>query len=188
MSFNNKVFDSFPILKTDRLTLREIRISDGKAIYKMRSNDRVNQFIPRPRMMDEIQGNDLADRTAKAYVNKQGIGWAAMLRNDNKCIGTCGFNSIEPINRHAEIGGEMDTYYWGKGIAQEAFQEILRFGITEMNLLTIEAKVAPDNRGAIFLLEKAGFVKEAHFKNRVFHREQFLDMAVYTLHKGNERL
>jgi len=75
MSFNNKVFDSFPILKTDRFTLREIRISDGKAIYKMRSNDRVNQFIPRPRMMDEIQGNDLADRTAKAYVNKQGIGW-----------------------------------------------------------------------------------------------------------------
>lgn len=188
MPFNNKVFDSFPILKTKRLVLREIRAEDGEAIFRMRSNNQVNKFIPRPKMNDVSQGFDLAKKTADAFRTKDAIGWAALLRDNDQCIGTCGFTSIEPLNQRAEIGGEMDTFYWGKGIAQEAFFEILRFGISEMNLLTIEAKVSPDNRGAVFILEQAGFEKEGHFKNRVYYHEQFLDMAVYTLHKGHERL
>lgn len=48
--FNHTVFDQFPILKSDRLSMRDIRPEDAEAIYKMRSNGRVNQFIPRPLM------------------------------------------------------------------------------------------------------------------------------------------
>ena len=185
--FNHKVFDSFPVLRTSRLELRDIRKNDGVAIYQMRSNNRVNQFIPRPSMLSVEQGEDLALRTAESFARKESIGWAALLRDNKTCIGTCGFNSIETVNCHAEIGGEMDTYYSGKGIAQEAFEEILNYGMNVMHLNTIEAKVSPENRGAIHILNQTGFKKEAHFKNRVFYQEQFLDMAVYTLHKENAR-
>ena len=38
---NKDVFKSFPVLKTDRLTLREITIKDAEAIFEMRTNDNV---------------------------------------------------------------------------------------------------------------------------------------------------
>lgn len=185
--FNMEVFDSFPILKTKRLTLREIRKEDAKRIYDMRSNGRVNAFIPRPDMDNHNDALSLAERTIEAYKNKQAIAWAGILRDSHEIIGTCGFNNIDRQNLRAEIGGEMATEYWGKKMAVEAVIAIIKFGLEQMNLHSIEAKVSPDNKGAIFLLEHIGFKKEAHFKERIYFREKFSDMAIFTLLRGNEQ-
>ena len=185
MSFNTAVFEEFPLLNTPRLQLRDIRLQDAEAIFAMRANGRVNQFIARPTMQDLANAQALVERTRNAYAQGAAIGWAGVLRDGHTIIGTCGFNSIEPQNQHAEIGGEMATEYWGKGIAQEAVQAILRFGITTMGLHTIEAKVNPNNRGAIHVLESLGFQKEAHFKERIQFEGKFWDMAVYTLMRGD---
>ncbi len=185
-TFNSKVFDTFPIIKTSRLILREIRLEDAKRIFDMRSNGRVNTFIARPNMQKQEDALGLAERTINAFNNKQAIGWAGILRDNNEIIGTCGFNMIDTYNLRAEIGGEMATEYWGKNIAIEAVMAIIRFGLEEMNLHSIEAKVSPNNRGAIYLMEQIGFVKEAHFKDRILFNNTFSDMAVYTLLRGNE--
>lgn len=188
MQVNTSIFQNFPILKTNRLLLREIRIDDAQPIFDMRSNGNVNRFIARPDMGELQSAVELAEKTALAFKNKQAIGWAALLRDNDKIIGTCGYNHIDFPNLRAEIGGELSVDYWGKNIAGEAVAAILQFGLGTMNLHTIEAKVSPENRGAIFLLEKAGFKKEAHFTDRIFYNGKFSDMAVYTLIKGNEKL
>lgn len=184
---NEDVFNRFPVLRTNRLTLREIRTDDARRIFDMRSNGRVNQFIARPGMQKEEDAQSLAQRTIDAYKNKQAIGWAGILRDNQDIIGTCGFNTIDPYNLRAEIGGEMATAYWGKHIAAEAVAEIIRFGLDVMNLHSIEAKVSPANRGAIYLLEQMGFEKEAHYKDRIYFNGAYSDMAVYSLIKGNEK-
>lgn len=188
MTINKDIFKQFPILRTDRLTLRDIRNTDAQQIFEMRSNGRVNQFIARNNM-DKLEDSEkLVERTILAYQNQQAVGWAAILRDNNKIIGTCGFNQIDYSNLRAEIGGELSVDYWGKNIAIEAVATIVKFGLDVMNLHTIEAKVSPENRGAIFLMEKLGFKKEAHFVDRIYFKNKFSDMAVYTLIKGNEDL
>jgi [ribosomal protein S5]-alanine N-acetyltransferase len=178
-----KHFEIFPVLKTKRLVLKPIELTDAQAIFEMRANKHVNEFIARPKMETVEAAQSLVEATRKKYAEKQAIAWAGILRDYNKIIGTCGFNNFDFANKHAEIGGEMATDYWGKGIAQEAFEAIIKFGQNELDLQTIEAKVSPKNRSAIALLTSYGFIKEAHFKNRIFFEGQFLDMAVYTLHK-----
>lgn len=185
---NLAVFDSFPLLETRRLILRDIRPEDAPAIFGMRSDKRVNQFISRPEMTQDTAAQDLVERTRKAYENKMAIGWAGALKDGSEIIGTCGFNSIDIPNRHAEIGGEMAVRHWGTFLAQEAVIAILEFGLNTMNLHTIEAKVSPGNRSAIAVLEQMGFVREALYRDRIYFNGTFLDMAVYTLHKGNEQL
>lgn len=187
MTINTTIFNEFPVLKTDRLTLREIRVSDAPEIYKMRASGRVNQFIARPNMGKLEDSVLLAEKTIQAYKNQQAIGWAGILRDSNEIIGTCGFNMIDFYNLRAEIGGELSVDYWGKNVALEAVEAIIRFGFETMNLHTIEAKVSPGNRGAIFLMEKIGFKKEAHYVDRIYFNGSFSDMAVYTLIRGNER-
>lgn len=186
MKINDKIFEEFPVLKTQRLTLREIRSEDAKQIFEMRSNGRVNQFIPRHNMMQEEDALQLAEKTIQAFKNKQAIGWAGILRDNNEIIGTCGFNQIDFYNLRAEIGGEMATEFWGKNIAVEAVLAIIKFGFEKLNLHAIEAKVSPENRGAIHVLEQIGFKKEAHYKDRIFFNDRFSDMAVYTLFEGNQ--
>jgi [ribosomal protein S5]-alanine N-acetyltransferase len=184
---NLDVFNKFPVLRTRRLTLRSITQEDAQRIFDMRSNGMVNRFIARPDMQKHDDAVALAQRTIDAYRNKQAIGWAGILRDNDAIIGTCGFNSIDANNLRAEIGGEMATEYWGRHIAVEAVAEIIRFGFETMNLHTIEAKVSPGNRGAVHLLEQMGFEKEAHYRDRIYFNNTFSDMAVYTLISGKQK-
>lgn len=181
MKLNNGIFETFPLIQTKRLTLREIRLSDASEIYDMRSNGRVNQFIARAVMQTKEDAEDLISKTNKAFTDKKGIGWAGILRNSNKIIGTCGFNTIDFENLRAEIGGELSIDYWGKNIALEAVSTIVDFGFNNLHLHSIEAKVSPGNRGAIYVLESIGFKKEAHFTDRIFFNGKFYDMAVFSL-------
>ncbi len=186
MKINDKIFDKFPVLRTDRLLLRDIQAADAVKIFEMRSSGRVNQFIARDNMNRIDDSATLVEKTISSFQNRQAIGWAGILRDNNDIIGTCGFNSIDFQNLRAEIGGELSVDYWGKNIALEAVTAIIQFGLNTMNLHSIEAKVSPDNRGAIYLLQKLGFKKEAHYVDRIYFNERFSDMAVYTLIKGNE--
>ncbi|MEM0996005.1 MAG: GNAT family N-acetyltransferase [Bacteroidota bacterium] len=186
-SLNLAGFDEFPILRTPRITLREITAENADAIFAMRANHRVNQFIARPEMIDLAGARDLVERTRKAYRDRQGIGWAGYLRDENIIMGTCGFNRFEPANLRAELGGEMAPAYWGKGLALEAVCAILRYGFETMGLHAVEARIDPRNRGAKAALAYCGFVKEAHFQRMVYFQGEFRDLAVYTVFEDTFR-
>ena len=54
--------------------------------------------------------------------------------------------------------------YHGKGIAVEAIKELIKYGFEIMKLHSIEAVIDPENLASEKVLQKSGFVKEAHFK------------------------
>ena len=64
---------------------------------------------------------------------------------------------------------------------KEAMDAVLEYGFKEMKLHSIEANVDPGNQPSIKLLEKKGFIKEAHFKENMFFNGSFLDSAIYSL-------
>ena len=70
----------------------------------------------------------------------------------------------------------------------EAMDIVLDYGINIMQLHSIEANVDPGNTASIKLLEKKGFVKEAHFKENLFYNGKFLDTAIYSLINSAEKL
>lgn len=181
MPIDESIFEAFPDLHTPRLHLRCLEAGDAQKIYEMRKNKQVNRFIARPEIDTLGSAQELVERTVGMYEQRKGIGWAGILRDGEQIIGTCGFNGIDYLNNRAEIGGELSTEYWGKGIAGEAVVAILAFGLEKMNLHAIEAKVMPGNRGAVYLLESLGFKQEAHFRDRIYFQNQYHDLAVYTL-------
>ena len=58
---------------------------------------------------------------------------------------------------------------------------IVDFGIHQLGLHSIEARVWHTNRGAIYILEQLGFQKEAHLKDALYFKNRFMDIAVYSL-------
>lgn len=179
-ALDHTVFEQFPTLETKRIILRELTMDDSSAIFKMRASERIGEFIARPEMAKRDDAESLTEKSRAAFYDKGGIAWAGEVKATGEMIGTCGFNQLDAPNLHAEIGGEMAVEFWGRGIAQEAVKAILAFGFNTLGLHTIEAKVSPQNGSAIYVMEQLGFIKEAHYKDRIYFEGVFQDMAVYT--------
>jgi ribosomal-protein-alanine N-acetyltransferase len=52
-----------------------------------------------------------------------------------------------------------------------------------MQLHSIEAIIDPENRASERVLQKSGFVKEAHILENEFYDGKFLDTVIYSLLK-----
>ena len=70
--------------------------------------------------------------------------------------------------------------YHGKGITTEAVQCVVDYGFNTMQLHSIEGVIDPENEASQRVLQKCGFVKEAHFKENEFYDGKFIDAVIYS--------
>jgi ribosomal-protein-alanine N-acetyltransferase len=139
------------------------------------------KYIPRPLLKtDEDALEHVAMIDSKIDTN-EGINWAITLKDNPRLIGIIGHYRMKPEHFRAEIGYMLLPDYHGKGIIFEAVKEALRYGFQVMKLHSIEAVIDPDNKASAKVLEKNGFVKEAHFKENEYYDGRFWDSVVYSL-------
>jgi ribosomal-protein-alanine N-acetyltransferase len=177
----NLNFNPFPILTTQRLVLRQITIKDAAALYALRSNETVMQYIDKPLAKSLADAVELIEKTMDALTYNDGITWAICLADDLTMIGTIGYWKFRKEHYRAEIGYLLLPEYQGKGIMFEAMQTVIRYGFQQLHLHSIEANVNPDNVASIGILEKNGFVREAYYKEDYYFEGKFLDTGVYSL-------
>ena len=174
-------FTPFPNLETDRLLLRRVNTGDVKEILMLRSNPETMQYIPRPLLKtDEEALEHIAMIDQKIEAN-EGINWAITLKDNPTLIGIIGHYRIKPEHYRAEIGYMLLTDYQRNGIITEAIKATVDYGFNDLKLHSIEAVIAPENIGSAKVLEKNGFIKEAHFKECEFYNGKFLDSVIYSL-------
>jgi ribosomal-protein-alanine N-acetyltransferase len=71
--------------------------------------------------------------------------------------------------------------YHGRGIITEAIKEALNYGFEIMKLHSVEAIIDPENFASERVLQKSGFVKEAHLKENEYYDGKFLDTVIYSI-------
>lgn len=175
-------FEPFTEIKTERLLLRKFSLEDAPAIYALRTNEKVMLFLEREPLKNMDEANALVSTIIKNVDDNNGIMWGICLpENSKQLIGNIGFWQIEKHNYRAEIGYMLHPQYWNKGFMQEAIKAVIAFGFNQMKLHSIKATINPHNAASAALLEKAGFVREAYFKEDIYFRGKFLDSAVYSL-------
>lgn len=175
-------FSPFPEISTGRLLLRRIFKEDAEAIYSLRSNDAVMQYIDREKLKSTQEALGFIQLLDDLLVNNNGINWAITLAAEPATlIGIIGFWRIIKQHHRAEIGYMLEPAHWGKGIMKEAVEAAIRFGFGALQLHSIEAHINPGNKASAALLEKTGFTREAYFREDYFFRGQFIDTAIYSL-------
>lgn len=174
-------FLPFPVLKTDRLLLRQVISEDADTILSLRSNDEVMKYIPRPYLKDKEDALELIAVFDDKIENGIGINWGiAFLEEPEKIIGIIGHYRIKPEHYRAEVGYMLFPEYCRKGIISEALQKVVDYGFNQMKLHSIEAILDPENQGSEKVLLKNGFVKEAHLIENEFYEGRFLDTMIYS--------
>ncbi len=176
-------FTQFPVLETERLVLRQLRYEDGPDIQGYFTAELARFYDWWPRTIAEGRGFVRFFKTG--YEEEQSIRWGITLKPHDKVIGTCGFSDFDHFSR-AELGYELSTEHWHKGIMSEALKALIPFGFNEIEMHRIQASVFPENTASIHLLEKFGFQKEGILRQYTYikHRDMWEDCLVMALLKS----
>jgi ribosomal-protein-alanine N-acetyltransferase len=178
-------FKPFAILESNRLLLRAVTKSDMNEVLALRGNPKTMKFIPRPLVTTTKMALEHIEMIAKKIEDNLGINWAITLKGNPKLIGIIGHYRIQPENYRSEIGYMLLPEYQNQGITSEAINLVLDYGFNQLNFHSVEAVVDPENFGSINVLEKNGFIKEAHFLENEYWDGKFWDSAVYSLLNRN---
>ena len=173
-------FSPFPILETERLILRRVLPSDVKEMFELRSNPETMKYIPRPLLTNHEEALAHIQMMDDKIETNEGINWAITLKGDDKMLGVIGHYRIKPEHYRAEVGYMILPEYNGKGITTEAVQCVVDYGFNTMQLHSIEGVIDPENGASEKVLQKCGFVKEAHFKENEYFDGKFIDAVVYS--------
>ena len=174
-------FTPFPVIETERLLLRRITNDDVNEIFDLRSNPETMKYIPRPLVKNNDEALAHITMIDDKINDNTGINWAITLKDNPKLLGIIGYYRLQPENYRAEIGYMLLPEFHGKGIIPEAVKRLVQYGFKDLKLHSIEAVIDPGNISSEKVLQKCGFVKEAHLKESDFWDGQFLDKVIYSL-------
>lgn len=145
------------IAETERLVLRKFQPDDAEDLHRIYSNPETMKFMGiYDHSVEEERSN--IQRHIEKYYDQLGFGlWAAVLKENNRLIGRCGFlfQEIEGV-KDLELAYLIDRDYWSKGLATEAAQGILQLGSSQFGFTRIIAVIKPENVGSIRVAEKCG--------------------------------
>jgi len=156
----NNTFTPFPVLKTERLTLRQLSVNDDIEIFALRSDRQVNKYIDRDPSNTIEDARKFINKIAEVVRKNEGIYWAITLTNNDILAGTICLFNFSNENDQAEIGYELLPAFQRQGIMQEAILKVISFGHQVIGLKTIEAYTHIENENSSKLLEKNNFRKQ----------------------------
>ncbi|WP_353181767.1 GNAT family N-acetyltransferase [Parapedobacter lycopersici] len=167
---------TFPILKTERLTLRQLSIDDQQAIFALRSDPKINEFLDRQICKTNEDAidfiNTVNDNVAKGNTRY----WAITLTETKTLVGTICLFDFSSENSSCEIGYELMPKFQGQGIMREAAQVVIDYVFQALKFKKIHAFTHNRNQHSTNLLLKLNFVKstETHKENS--------NLNIFTLH------
>ena len=173
-------FSTFPVLKTTRLVLRELYEGDADDIFVFRSDPEVQKYNGVP-MADVAEVAGMVQFSRDQFAGQHGLLWAVERTDDHRVVGLVGL-SYDSYHARASAGYDFARQVWGRGLATEALQAVIRFGFEQMGLNRIEAETIADNAASVRVLEKLGFTCEGIRKEYSLEDDGvYHDDAIYAL-------
>ena len=173
------------IIETSRLLLREATTEDAPDMFRYLSDKDVVKHMGLDPFQTVEDALDEIRWYQSIHEDGSGIRWGITLKNSGKIIGSCGFLNRSTKNYRAEVGFELSKEYWGKGIASEALEAVIKFGFDHYSFERIEALIEPANVPSQKLVEKQGFKREGLLRHYEFTCGKFDDLYMYSLLKDD---
>jgi len=162
-------FLTFPILETERLTLRKLNENDAEAMSEYLQDPVFLCFTDYP---THFEIPDVIKIWNNEAYNPQGMIrwciWCIALKENNRCIGN--IYLFDPqcddiSGRRMNIGYEISTQHRNNGYATEVIKRVVVFGLEQMGLKRVQAQIIPENIASIKACEKSGFKNEGTLRN-----------------------
>jgi len=177
--------EDFPVLRTERLLLREFEEFDAQAVFDIFSHVNVTKYVDSETMQSIEEAAKMTTGRINLFKDGHGIRWGITLRDlKNTIIGSCGFYLLKRHWFSCEIGYELHPQYWRRGIMTEALTAIVNFGYSDsffFHLNRIQALTYVSSEPSIGLLKKLDFQEEGIRREYAYWKNQFHDLRCFSL-------
>lgn len=180
-----KLFKKIPVLESERLILRRLKVSDYSDMYEYSKNKDVTRYLLWREHPDVRYTRDYINYLQSQYRAGNFYDWALIHKESGKMIGTCGFARLDFDNNSAEVGYVVNPDYWRKGYATEAVKKVIDFGFRNLNLHRIEARYIVGNEVSRRVMEKCGMTFEGVHRSSLFVKDRYVSVG-YCAITGDE--
>lgn len=168
-----------PTIHTDRLILRPLTAQDAPALLAIFSDPEVMRYWNTPSWTSIDTAQEFISDSAQRMAKQESLTLGIALKDSGELAGKCMLFSYDTASRRAEIGFGIGQAHWGQGFIAEAGQALLAYGFETLQLRRIEAEIDPDNVASGKALERLGFAKEGHLRQRWEINGVVSDSALY---------
>ncbi|MBP6181691.1 MAG: GNAT family N-acetyltransferase [Flavobacterium sp.] len=155
------------ILETDRLFLRELKLSDAEAMFDMDRNPNVHQYLWNKPTKNIDETIAIIESVRNQYIQNNIGRFAMILKETNELIGWAGLKyNTEIVNNKVhfyDIGYRLNEIFWGKGYASEASFAWLDYGFNEMKIKIMQAAAHTANIASNKILQKIGMIQTEQY-------------------------
>ncbi|HWQ34793.1 MAG TPA: GNAT family N-acetyltransferase [Blastocatellia bacterium] len=143
------------VIESGRLRYRPLTLGDVDEMHRLWIDPGVRKYLWDDRVISAEEAREAGEASVSLYQDK-GFGlWGISFRDTVKLIGFCGYWFFhDPPELQLLYGIAPD--YWGKGLATEAAQTMIRYGFERLSLDQIAASTDAPNQASVRVMEKAG--------------------------------
>ena len=150
---------TFPVLTTERLTLRQLTIDDQQDIFALRSDPEINRFLGRQPSLTIEDAINFINKVNDNVEKGNTYYWAITLTDTKTLVGTICLFDFSGEKNSCEIGYELKTEFQGQGIMKEAALAVIDFVFQTLKCKKIVAFTHYENQSSTNLLLKLHFIK-----------------------------
>ena len=174
----------FPILKSERLILRQFTLADAADIQRFAGDRDVastTSTIPHPYL--DGMAEEWISKHQKEFEEGTQVTFAIANQQENNLIGAIGLSSIDREHEVAEIGYWIGKPFWNQGYCTEAGRTMLKFSFEVLGLNRIHARHFKRNPASGNVLKKMGMTLEGCFRQHYKKWGNFEDIVLYGILK-----
>jgi ribosomal-protein-alanine N-acetyltransferase len=171
--------NTFPVLESDRLILRQFIDSDLESVFLGLSNPEIIKYYGISFETLEATKEQMT-WFSELEKNQRGIWWAVCLKEDGQFLGAGGLNDLSKKDEKAEIGFWLLTENWGKGYMSEAMPIILDYAFNSIGLHRIEGLVYSQNANCKRAIEKLEFILEGTMRDCEIKDGNYVSLDIYS--------
>lgn len=174
-------FARLPVLETERLTLRKMRMSDGPDVYCYACDPEVARHVLWEAHRSLWETRSYIRYLLYQYRNGEPGSWAIVLKETGKVVGTIGYMGYSQDNSTVEVGYSLARAHWGKGLMTEALTAVIAETFRTLKLHRIEAMHFTDNPASGRVMAKCGMQHEGHMRQRICCKGIFRDVEMWAI-------
>lgn len=171
---------ALPVFRGERLTLRELRLSDAAALCALLTTPEVARFISPPPTTVEGFERFISwthrERAAGCY-----ICFAVVPAGMETAVGIFQLRQLADDFGVAEWGFAIGSSFWGSGLFMEGAHIVVDFAFETIGVSRLEARAAVPNGRGNGALAKVGAVREAVLRKSFLYQEEYVDQALWSI-------
>lgn len=174
---------------TERLIIREPRLDDSEQLHKLMSDLDTMYYLQdiSTKNIEETRSNLLE---TISQINKEDrIRYFFSIENkvNHNFIGNVGYtvDSFTSKGKFVGLGYFILPEFHNKGYMTEAVRAVIKHAFIENDVYRISTGCIKDNKASENVMQKCGFIKEAEYKEYVYHDGRYKDRVEYRMLKSD---